>query len=142
MASYNTGVTEVPLWIDSKQVNGTVVEGAVLKYHASGDFDMVTPAVTFTDPPIGVARHAAASGDRVSILRAGRGVVAATPGATITNGSPVMVTSGGTGQVETWAFKASGLGTYSIGQFDASTRTANSSGEMVAVFVNPYRIQP
>ena len=30
MASYNTGVTEVPLWIDSKQVNGTVVEGAVL----------------------------------------------------------------------------------------------------------------
>lgn len=140
--SYNTGVGEIPLWVDSKQVNGTVVEGAVLKFHASGDFDIVTPAVTFTDPPMGIARHAAASGDRVSVLRAGRAVVAATPGATITNGLPAMVTSGSTGTVETWGFKASGLGTYSIGQIDGSTRTANSSGEMIGVFVNPYRIQP
>jgi len=142
MASFNTGATEVPLWIDSKAAAGTVTEGAVLKYFSSGDFDLVTPATTFTDAPMGIARHACASGDRVSVLRAGRAVVAATPGATITNGLPAMVTSGGTGQVETWAFKASGLGTYAIGQIDGSTRTANSSGEVIAVAVNFYRIQP
>lgn len=142
MASFNTGATEVPIWVDSKQAAGTVTEGAVLKYFSSGDFDWVTPATTFTDAAMGIARHACASGDRVSILRAGRAVVAATPGGTITNGSPAIVTSGTVGTIETHSFKASGLGTYAIGQIDGSTRTANTSGEMVAVAVNFYKIQP
>ena len=139
--SFNAGVTEVPLWIDSKAANGTITEGAVVKYYGSGDIDIVAAATTFTDAPIGVARHACASGDRISILRAGRAVVAANPGGTITGGAPAMVISGSTGQVANWVFQASGLGTYSIGQFETS-QTANSSGQQVALFVNPYRIQP
>ena len=52
-----------------------------------------------------------------------------------------MVISGSTGQVANWAYQASGLGTYSVGQFETS-QTANSSGQQVALYVNCYRIQP
>ncbi len=138
MASFNAGVTEVPLWIDSKQANGTVVEGAVVRYHASGDFDIVTATTTFADQPMGVARHACASGDRLSILRAGRAVVAANPGGTITQGAQAMVISGSTGQVAVLAIATSGLGIWSIGQFE-TTQTANTSGQMVGVALNIYK---
>lgn len=139
--SYNLGVGEVPVLIDNKQANGSITEGAVLKWYGSGDFDIVSVATLPTDAPVGVARATVASGERVSILRAGRAVVSAVPGGTITQGAPAYVQSGGTGQVTTWVSGATTINTWQIGQFDFSA-TANSSGQHVPVMLGFSKLLP
>jgi hypothetical protein len=133
MASFNVISTEMPIWIDSKEAGGTIAEGAVVKY--STDADVVVVCTAETDFPFGIARHAASSGDRVSVIRAGRAnvLLLATGGATM--GNPVIV-NGSAGHTINWTNETG----YAVGTYD-TTRTAGTPAELVPMTIGVYRIK-
>ena len=135
MASFSVSSTEFPLWIESKEAGGTITEGAVVKLNS--DYDSVVVCTAETDAPYGVARHAAASGDRVSVIKAGRANVMIVGAATVTMGIPAIV-NGANGYAINWTAESPA---WSIGQW-ADTRTAGASGSMCPVNLNIYKIKP
>jgi hypothetical protein len=80
---------------------------------------------------------AAASGDTISIIRAGRANVMVVGSATVTMGLPAIV-NGANGYGINWGAESPA---WSIGQW-ADTCVAGASGSMCPLNINFYKIKP
>ena len=133
MASYNVSSTEKPIRVDNKAVTETLAEGAVMCTGA--DFDAVLlPAGAAATKIYGVARSAAVSGDRLSLLLEGQGNVLLAATATCTAGVP-LITANASGHAKSWTNETD----VDVVGMALVTRTAGASAEMVPVEVKPFR---